>query len=140
VSTTSYEYDPDGRLISATTETVTETEPEFNDSDRDHIEALADLRASECPRCGNPLDQATVSWHVTHRQCNHCETVAYTQAVKGGTKGEEALKYAAQQARLWTAAPVLTAAEQAALNSGATKSEALAHGIAEGRHWKALQA
>lgn len=81
-----------------------------------------------------------MSWHVTHSQCNHCETVAYTQATKSGTKGADALKQAAEQARLWTAAPVLTAAEQAALNAGATKSEALAHGIAEGRHWKALKA
>lgn len=81
-----------------------------------------------------------MSWHVTHSQCNHCETVAYTQAIKSGTKGAEALKTAAEQGRLWGAVPVLTAAEQAALNAGATKSDALAHGIAEGRHWRALQA
>jgi len=99
-------YDDDGRLL------YTEPEPEFDDYDRDHLVALAQVKANECPGCGGPLDQTTdtehVSWDVTFDECNRCETIAYTQAKKNdGASDAEARKRAAPAGRLWRAAPVI---------------------------------
>lgn len=73
--------------------------------------ALAEVKANECPGCGGPLDQTTdtehVSWHVTYDECNRCETVAYHQAIEGGSKPAEALIQAKPAGRLWRAAPVI---------------------------------
>jgi hypothetical protein len=97
-------YDDDGRLL------YTEPEPEFDDSDRDHLTALAQVKANECPGCGGPLDQTTdtehVSWHVTYDECNRCETIAYTQAKASGAKDTDARKQAAPAGRLWRATAV----------------------------------
>lgn len=101
---TLYVYDDDGRLL------YTEPEPEFDDYDRDHIAALAEVRANECPKCGGPLDQTTdtehVSWHVTYDECNRCETVAYQQAIAEGAKKADAQKQAAPAGKLWRATAV----------------------------------
>lgn len=98
-------YDDDGRLL------YTQPEPEFDDYDRDHLTALAEVRANECPKCGGPLDKTTDAehwaWHVTFDECNRCETVAYRQAKEDGTEDKDARKQAASAGRLWraTAAP-----------------------------------
>lgn len=74
--------------------------------------ALAQVKANECPGCGGPLDQTTdtehVSWHVTFDECNRCETLAYTQAMKNdGLSKAEAEKRAAPAGKLWRATAVL---------------------------------
>jgi len=51
VRTTTYRYDPDGRLIAA----VTVTEPEWDDVGRDAVFALMRLEADLCPGCSQPL-------------------------------------------------------------------------------------
>lgn len=83
----------------------------FTDSDRDHLIALAQVKANECPKCGGPLDKTTdtehVSWKVEYDECNRCETVAYTQAKKDGANDKDARKQAATAGRLWRAAAVL---------------------------------
>lgn len=95
-------YDDDGRLL------YTEPEPEFDDYDRDHIAALAEVRANECPKCGGPLDQTTdaehYSWKVEHDDCQRCSTVAYEQALADGVKKEDAVKQGNSAGRLWRAA------------------------------------
>lgn len=102
---THYVYDDTGRLL------YTEPEPEFDDFDREHFDALADVKANECPKCGGQLDKTTdtehVSWHVTYDECNRCETVAYTQAKKDGASEQDALKQAAPAGRLWRATAVV---------------------------------
>lgn len=94
-------YDDTGRLL------YTEPEPEFDDSDRDHLIALAQVKANECPGCGGPLDQTMdaehYAWHVTYDECNRCESVAYHRAVKDGIADTEARKQAAAAGRLWKA-------------------------------------
>lgn len=101
---TFYHYDVDGRLE------YTEQESEFTDYDRDHVAALTQVRANECPGCGGPLDQTTdtehVSWHVTYDECNRCETVAYTRALNDGVKKADAVKQAAAAGKLWRATAV----------------------------------
>lgn len=94
-------YDEDGVLL------YTEPEPEFDDYDRDHLTALAQVKANECPGCGGPLDQTTdaehYAWAVTYDECNRCESVAYHRGLKDGSSESEARKYAAAAGRLWRA-------------------------------------
>jgi hypothetical protein len=100
-------YDPDGAL---TGWTIVTRDPEWTDRDREHITALQQVRANECPKCGGPLDQTTdtehVSWHVTFDECNRCETVAYHQAKDNGASSQDARKQAAPAGRLYRASPV----------------------------------
>lgn len=73
-STTTYEYDDDGRLLSATTETVSQPEPEFDDFDREHFETELDLQADTCS-CGGLLSETTGdprSYDVNHTTCWRC--------------------------------------------------------------------
>lgn len=51
VTTTTYRYDPDGRLLGATTV----TEAEWDDLGRAAVYALMRLEADLCPGCGCPL-------------------------------------------------------------------------------------
>jgi hypothetical protein len=99
-------FDADGNL---TGYTIVTRESEFTDSDRDHVAALAEVRANECPKCGGPLDQTTdahVAWKVEYDECNRCETVAYTQARDSGDSDSEARKQARPAGRLWRATAV----------------------------------
>jgi hypothetical protein len=73
------------------------------------MQALQEIRANECPKCGGPLDQTTdpkVAWDVHHDECNRCETVAYTQAKDNGANDKDARKQAAPAGRLYRASAV----------------------------------
>lgn len=55
---------------------VTETEPEFDASERDSWEALAEWRAARCPQCGNlkaicsdPGGLEGKGFHITQHVC-----------------------------------------------------------------------
>ena len=100
-------YDADGVF---TGHTIVTRDPEFTDVDRDHLTALAQVKANECPKCGGPLDQTTDtehwSWEVTHDECNRCETVAFQQARDNGANRSDALKQAAPAGRLYRAKAV----------------------------------
>lgn len=89
--------------------TIVTRDPEFTDSDREHITALAAVRANECPNCGGPLDQTTDAehwaWDVKHDDCNRCATVAYHQALDNGVKKDDAVKQGHSAGRLWRASP-----------------------------------
>lgn len=71
--------------------------------------ALAQVKANECPKCGGPLDKTTdahIAWDVKYDECNRCETVAFTQAMKDGANESDARKQAAPAGRLWRASAV----------------------------------
>lgn len=97
-------YDANG---TRTGHTIVTRDPEFTDRDRDHLTALAQVKANECPKCGGPLDKTMdaehYAWHVTYDECNRCETVAYQQARDNGVSKTDALKQAAPAGRLYRA-------------------------------------
>lgn len=87
-----------GRLL------YTEREPEFDQFDREHFEALADVKATACPGCGEQLSRTQdpdIGWEVTSEQCDRCETVAYTRARAEGKDDAEARELAAPAGRIW---------------------------------------
>ena len=84
-------------------------EPEWTDRDREHVVALQEIRANQCPKCGGPLDQTTdehIAWDVKYDECNRCETVAWKQAKDNGADDKEARKQAAPVGRLYRATAV----------------------------------
>lgn len=99
-------YTPDHVL---TGYTIVTRDPEWTDRDREHIEALQAVKATECPKCGGKLDQTMdpkVAWKVEHDECNRCETVAYQQARDNGMTDSDARKQAAPSGRLYRATAV----------------------------------
>jgi len=75
-TTTTYEYDDDGRLISS----VSVRDPEWSDQDRGIAAALFDIEAARCPGCGGDLTETTVEtpgrgWDVEHKKCFRCEAL-----------------------------------------------------------------
>lgn len=54
-SVTTYEYDPDGRLV----RTVTTVDPEWDGAERDNALALAAYEADLCPGCRRPMAETT---------------------------------------------------------------------------------
>lgn len=68
-----YTYDESGRLTS----TVVETEPEWDDAEREKMLALAEFEASVC-KCGYPRDQVTDPTFVFQPETFDCPVCAAT--------------------------------------------------------------
>ena len=69
-------YDADGRLL------YSEPEAEFDQYDREHFEALFDLRADTC-RCGGLISETTRGdghgYDITHTTCWRCHALTVAQ-------------------------------------------------------------
>lgn len=99
-------FDADGTY---TGYTIVTRDPEWTDRDREHVEALQQVRASECPQCGGKLAETMnpdVAWRVEHDACNRCETIAYHRARDDGASDADARKQAAPAGRLYRASAV----------------------------------
>lgn len=58
-------------------------DPEFEQFDREHFEALADLKADSCPGCGGALSETGLDdghgYEVDHITCQRCAALALAQ-------------------------------------------------------------
>lgn len=71
-------------------------DPEFDQFDREHFEALADLKADTCHGCGGLISETTVDdghgYDIDHIACQRCASIARAQhdfdtEVQGRPKG-----------------------------------------------------
>ncbi|MFC0623238.1 hypothetical protein [Kribbella deserti] len=68
-------------------------EPEFDQFDREHFAALAEVHADTCSGCGGLLSETTVKDHgydIEHHTCWKCHGIAGEQAVLANSAEAEA--------------------------------------------------
>lgn len=67
----------------AASTSTTVRDPEFEQFDREHFEALADLKADSCPGCGGQLSETTADdghgYDIDHIACRRCQMIALAQ-------------------------------------------------------------
>lgn len=85
---TTFEYDDAGRVVRS----VTVTEPEWDDEQRELVYALAQYEASLCPGCGGDLAETTspeAEYGYTRagpERCYRCQMLAMYQEADGEAK------------------------------------------------------
>ncbi len=85
--TTTYEYDPDGRLVRA----VTTTEAEWDDEQRAAAYALRDYEAGLCPGCGGVLAETTRpenEFRYKELETARCHRCVGTEVVQASYEGD----------------------------------------------------